>query len=264
FVNKRFCQMLGYEQSELVGKTIREITHPDDAGSFRFFERMIRDGKPFEIEKRYLRKNGSILWADVSASPVRDKKGRTQSAVAVVVDVTARKKAEAALKQSKELLEKLVQQRTKALRTANVELQSEIVRRKGLEGQILEISDREQERLGQELHDGLCQQLTAIGFFARATALRLRNHRVVQVDDLERIAKLINGSVMDARNIARDLHKEEIDAAEFVQALRDLAERKIWKTLCRFDLKTEIEIEDDNVASQLYRILREAIINANK
>ena len=264
FVNKRFCQMLGYEQSELVGKTIREITHPDDAGSFRFFERMIRDGKPFEIEKRYLRKNGSILWADVSASPVRDKKGRTQSAVAVVVDVTARKKAEAALKQSKELLEKLVQQRTKALRTANVELQSEIVRRKGLEGQILEISDREQERLGQELHDGLCQQLTAIGFLARATSLRLRNHRVVQVDDLERIAKLINGSVMDARNIARDLHKEEIDAAEFVQALRDLAERKIWKTLCRFDLKTEIEIEDDNVASQLYRILREAIINANK
>src|SRR5438270_2746962 len=179
-------------------------------------------------------------------------------------DISDRKRAEAALRRSRALLEKLVQQRTKALRTANVELQSEIVRRKGLEGQILEISDREQERLGQELHDGLCQQLTAIGFLARATALRLKDHRVVQVDDLERIAQLINGSVMDARNIARDLHKEEIDAAEFVQALRDLAERKIWKTLCRFDLKTEVNIEDDTVASQLYRILREAVINANK
>jgi len=150
------------------------------------------------------------------------------------------------------------------LHGANEELKTEISRRKGLEGQILEISDREQERLGQELHDGLCQQLTAIGFLARATALRLKNHRVVQTDDLEKIAQLINSSVMDARNIARDLHKEEIDAAEFPSALRNLVERKIWRTSCRLDLKTEVNIEDDNVASQLYRILREALINANK
>jgi signal transduction histidine kinase len=162
------------------------------------------------------------------------------------------------------MLERLVQQRTKALREANTELQTEISRRKGLEGQILEISDREQERLGQELHDGLCQQLTAIGFLARATALRLKDHRVVQDDDLEKIAQLINSSVMDARNIARDLHKEEIDAAEFLAALRDMIDRKIWKTACQLDLKTEVNIEDDNVASQLYRILREALINANK
>src|SRR5205823_13771596 len=63
---------------------------------------------------------------------------------------------------------------------------------------------------------------------------------------------------------AHDLHKEEIDAAEFPTALRALVERKIWKTPCRLDLKTEVSIEDDKVASQLYRILREAVINANK
>jgi len=173
-------------------------------------------------------------------------------------------KTEATLQKSKKTLEKLIQQRTRALRVANAELENEISRRKGLEGQILEISDREQERLGQELHDGLCQQLTAIGFLARATALRLKNHCVVQTDDLEKIAKLINASVMDARNIARDLHKEEIDAAGFLAALEHLADRQIWKTSCRLDLRTEVNIEDDNVASQLYRILREALINANK
>jgi PAS domain S-box-containing protein len=265
FVNKRFCQMVGYEPSELIGKAIEEITHPDDVGQTNhFFERMIREGKPYEFEKRYLRKDGSVLWVDVSASAVRDEKGRTQSAVAVVVDVSARKKAEAELKKSKEMLEKLIHQRTKALRVANDELQNEISRRKGLEGQILEISDREQERLGQELHDGLCQQLTAIGFLVRATALRLNNHRVVHQDDLEKIAQLINSSVMDARNIARDLHKEDIGAAEFVPALRNMVERKIWKTPCRLEIKTELNIEDDKVASQLYRILREALINANK
>ena len=86
----------------------------------------------------------------------------------------------------------------------------------------------------------------------------------MQEDDLEKIAQLINSSVMDARNIARDLHKEDIDAAQFVPALRNMVERKIWKTACRLELKTKIDIEDDTVASQLYRILREAIINANK
>ena len=53
-------------------------------------------------------------------------------------------------------------QRTKALSVANTELQGEIERRKGLEGEILSVSDREQQRLGQELHDGLCQHLTAV------------------------------------------------------------------------------------------------------
>jgi len=265
FVNQRFCEMLGYDQSELIGKKISDITHPDEVRqNIHLFERTIREGKPYEIEERCVRKDGSILWADVSASAVRDEKGRTKSVVAMVVDITARKKAEAALRQSKTLLEKLVQQRTKALRVANTELENEISRRKGLEGQILEISDREQERLGQELHDGLCQQLTAIGFLARATALRLKDHRVVQTDDLERIAQLINSSVMDAHNIARDLHKEEIDAAGFLPALQDLIDRKIWQTSRRLDLKTEVNIEDDNIASQLYRILREALINANK
>jgi signal transduction histidine kinase len=161
-------------------------------------------------------------------------------------------------------LEELVQQRTNALHAANVELQNEINLRKGLEEQILEISDREQQRLARELHDGLCQQLTAIGFMARATALRLKNHRVVQVEDLEKIAQLITNSVMDARGIARDLHKEEVDAAGLAEVLRALSERKIWRIPCRFDLKTELNIEDDRVASQLYRILREALLNANK
>src|SRR5437660_12928913 len=155
----------------------------------------------------------------------RDNSGSPLSILETNTDITDRKRAEISLKRSKDLLERLVEQRTRALRAANTELENEITHRKGLEGQILAISDREQERLGQDLHDGLCQQLTAIGFLARATALRLKNHRVVQTNDLEKIAKLINASVMDTRNIARDLHKEEIDAAGFLRALKHLVER---------------------------------------
>ena len=77
-----------------------------------------------------------------------------------------------------------------------------------MEGEILSISDREQQRLGEELHDGLCQQLAAIGLMTRATALRLKNHRVIQVEDLENITRLINDSAISARKLARDLHRD--------------------------------------------------------
>lgn len=175
-----------------------------------------------------------------------------------------RRLAEEELHKSKLLLEQRVQRRTEALRAANRELEREIERRKGLEGEILEVSDREQQRLGQELHDGLCQQLTAIGFMARATATRLKDHRVVHVEDLEKIAQLITNSVSDARNLARDLHKEEVDAAGFVEALRGLTQREMWKSRCELQMKTEVHVNDDRTASQLYRILREALINAHK
>ncbi len=194
----------------------------------------------------------------------RDESGKRAFVLETNTDITGRKQAELGLQRSKEMLEKVVHQRTRALRDANMELQTEITRRKGLEGQILEISDREQERLGRELHDGLCQQLTAIAFMARAASLRLKDHRVADPAELEKIARLINNSVMDARHIAHDLHKEQIDAASLEASLRDLAERKIWQTPCRVRFEGDIAIEDDRTAYEIFRILREAVINANK
>jgi PAS domain S-box-containing protein len=175
-----------------------------------------------------------------------------------------RKRAEAALQKSKELLEQLVRQRTKALRMSNAELKSEIQRRKGLEGEILAVSDREQQRLGQELHDGLCQHLTAVAFMARSVGLRLKNHRVIDADDIEKIAQLVNDAATDTRNLSRALHRIDVDAAGLVDALRDLVDREIWRIPCRLEFKPSFHIESDIAAGELYRIAREAVINANK
>ena len=262
--NRGASELYGYLPEEALGKVTHKLLRTEFPESLKSIYKKLERDDSWSGELVHKRKDGTKVVVMSHWALDRDGHGRSAFVLETNADITQRKQTEAALQRSKEMLEKLVQQRTKALRVANAELENEISRRKGLEGQILEISDREQERLGQELHDGLCQQLTAIGFLARATALRLKNHRVVQTDDLEKIAKLINASVMDARNIARDLHKEEIDAAGFLPALEHLADRQIWKTSCRLDLRTEVNIEDDNVASQLYRILREALINANK
>jgi len=235
--NEKFCSMLGYKERELVGKTIFEITHPEDiAESKRLFHRIVKKAEPYQLEKRYRCKDGSALWVSVSASPLRDTEGKTQSAVSVVLDITDQKKAQAILED----------------------------RARGLEGEILAISDREQRRLGQDLHDSLCQHLTAIAFMARSVALRLKNHRVIEVEHIEKIAELINDGVTEARTIARGLHPVEMEPPGLVTALAALVKQRHWLVPCRLEADEEISVQDSTVALHLYRIAREAVINANK
>ena len=254
----------GYKREEALGKISHKLLQTEHPASLKSIRTKLgREGR-WSGELIHTRKDGARITVASRWSLDRDDKGRPSSVLETNNDISLRKQAERELRRSKQLLEVLVRKRTKALRSANAELENEIARRKGLEGQILEISDREQERLGQELHDGLCQRLTAIAFMARASALRLQDHRVADPAELEKIAQLINSSVTEARNIARDLHKEEIDAASFEDALRGLADRKIWKTPCRIHFDDDVVIEDDRTACEIFRILREGVINANK
>jgi two-component system, LuxR family, sensor kinase FixL len=94
--------------------------------------------------------------------------------------------------------------------------------------------------------------------------LRLRDHRVIDAADIEKIAQLVNDAATDTRNLSRALHRLDVDAAGFVAALEDLVDREIWRTPCRLEVKPSFHINDDIAAAHLYRIAREAVINANK
>ncbi|HUE98627.1 MAG TPA: PAS domain S-box protein [Anaerolineales bacterium] len=109
FVNQAFCNMLGYTESELLGKTVWDLTHEDDIQeNKRLYDRLIMDGIPFKLEKRLIREDGSVIWVDVSVSPVMDAAGKPQSAVAVEVDITGRKLAEEALHRNEKMFSTLI------------------------------------------------------------------------------------------------------------------------------------------------------------
>src|SRR6266853_4031702 len=264
--NEEFCRILGYTKDEILQSGIKDVTHKEDySREINLYRQLIAGEIPFyRMEKRYVCKDGAIIWTELLRSIVRDSEGGPLYTIGAERDITQQKKAEAALQKSKDLLEQRVRERTRELHRTNKELENEIERRKGLEGEILAVSDREQQRLGQELHDGLCQHLTAVAFMARSVALRLKNHRVIDASDIEKIAQLVNDAATDTRDLSRALHRSDVASAGFITALEDLIDREIWKIPCRLEVRPSFHIEDSVAAAHLYRIAREAVINANK
>jgi PAS domain S-box-containing protein len=101
-VNDRACAMLGYSREELAGKTWLELTHPDDVeADVREFERLLAgETDRYALDKRFIRKDGTVLWTELSVSSVRRPDGRPESFVAILTDIGVRKRAEAALRAS--------------------------------------------------------------------------------------------------------------------------------------------------------------------
>jgi PAS domain S-box-containing protein len=165
FVNDAFCNMVGYTSSELVteGKTCWDLTHPDDVEeNKRLFARMLTEAIPFQMERRLIRKDGSILWANVSVSPIKDASGYPVSAVGVEVDITARKQAEKALHQLNLGLESRVEERTAELQTMNEMLNQSRRRLQFLSHRLVQVQEEERRSLARELHDRVGQNLMAL------------------------------------------------------------------------------------------------------
>jgi diguanylate cyclase (GGDEF)-like protein/PAS domain S-box-containing protein len=95
-VNQTLCRMLGYDEEELLARGFPDITHPEDnAKSVQLRERLYAgDVGSGTLEKRYLRRDGSVMWAEVALTVVRGERGGAPYVVAVIQDVTARKRAE--------------------------------------------------------------------------------------------------------------------------------------------------------------------------
>jgi two-component system, LuxR family, sensor kinase FixL len=262
--NKGATKTYGYTREEALGKVTPHLLKTEHSEPLsKIYGKLLRDNY-WEGEIGHTRRDGRRITVFSRWVLDRDAQGNRAFVLETNNDVTPRKQMEIDLQQSKKLLEERVRERTRELRLTNKELRDEIARRKGLEGEILEISDREQQRLGQEIHDGLCQHLTAVAFMARSVALRLKNHRVINAGDIEKIAHLVNDAATDTRNLSRALHRIDVDAAGFITALEDLVDREIWRIPCRLEVKPSFHIEDDVAAGELYRIAREAVINANK
>ena len=105
-VNDRLCEIVGYPREELLGLTFRDITHPDDLDNDLEHLSRLLDGETeiYKTEKRYLRKDGTVVWVHLTVSVVRDPSGTPRYFISVVEDITGRKRTEERLRRTLDAL----------------------------------------------------------------------------------------------------------------------------------------------------------------
>jgi signal transduction histidine kinase len=138
--------------------------------------------------------------------------------------------------------------------------------RRHLESEILEISEREQRRIGQDIHDGLSQRLRGIAYLSHVLTEDLAQKNLTETRDAARITQLLNDAILEAHDLARGLFPISLEADGLMAALRELAAsvQNIYTISCRMLCPRPVLVEDRSAAINLFRIAQEAVQNAVK
>jgi PAS domain S-box-containing protein len=266
FVNQAFCEMLGYVESELVDETLLKYTHAEDVEeSRRLFDRLREKGKSFHLEERLICKDGSILWVNVSASPILDQVDKPQSAVFIVVDITERKNAEEALQKLNLELESRVETRTAELQAANWQLFESRRRLQILSQRLVDIQEEERRAIARELHDRVGQTLTALNLNLTIVSAQLASQASGPIS--ERLAdsiKLVTEMISIVRDVMSDLRPIVLDEYGLEAALHAY--------LTKFETRYGIHVDFDRserliphlgagLEMTILRIAQEALLN---
>jgi PAS domain S-box-containing protein len=142
----------------------------------------------------------------------------------------------------------------------------DITERKHLEKTILDISSREQRRIGQDLHDGLGQHLTGIAFMAKVQEQKLAEKQLAEAADAAKIVRLVNDAISRTRELAKGLAPVVFDEHGLMSALQLHAAEieDLFGISCHFQCDPPVLIVDDTLATHLYHIAQEAVTNAVK
>ena len=108
-INKKFCDIVGYSEDEMLALTFQDITHPDDlAEDLEYVQQVLKGGiETYSVDKRYYRKDGSVVWINLTVSMVFERGGSPNYFVSVIKNISEQKKAEKALRNSHDFLEHL-------------------------------------------------------------------------------------------------------------------------------------------------------------
>jgi len=253
-------KLYGWPAGEVVGRNIMDITvtaaSKEEAEAHMA---TLRAGEGWSGEFDVRCKNGRLLSALVTLSPLYDDNGRVLAIVGVSQDLRGHKAAEAQLRTAQSQLEKQVQQRTAELNKANEGLRD-------LSARLLQMRDQEARRLARELHDSVGQLLAAIKMNigeVRSQAHKLDERGVRAVTEN---AQLVDQIMLEIRTISHLLHPPLLDEAGLTAALRWYVEGFSERS----KIKVDMEIPDDlgrlptETETAVFRIVQECLANIHR
>ena len=221
-------RIYGYGEAEAMKMNISRII-PDHKQNemMSLIERLLK-GKNIEFfETQRLTKNTRILDISLTATLLKDENGKPFAITTTERDITERR---------------------------------------FLEKEILDITEKERELIGQEMHDGMGQVLTGIAVKCKGLALKLKGKSSEEMKDALTISKLANKAIAQTRDLAKMLYPVDIETGGLVSALEMLASNaeKTMEVTCRFRCGKSVSVKNLVEAKQIYRITQEAITNAIK
>jgi signal transduction histidine kinase len=211
--------------------------------------------------------DGEVRSLFGNAVPLFGENRAVRGCVSAFVDITARRRAEADLRRLNEELEQRVAERTAELQQANVNLAQVAEERRRLKKEILEISEREERRLGMQMHEGIGQQIAGIGFLCKVVAGRLSDEGHSEASNASQLVTLLQEAIDSIRDLAKSAYPIELETGGLAAALRGLAERtgRMFDIECVVNLDDHLPIFHDEEASvHIYRIAQEALTNIVK
>ncbi|MEO5334415.1 MAG: PAS domain S-box protein [Magnetococcus sp. YQC-5] len=231
--NTALGKFLGYEEAELQGKNLSDFIHPEDREATRWelkdlIERMIPVEK---MEKRYLRKDGQVVWCHASLSVVRNAEGHPIFIFTMLKDITHKKEMEYNLYHMKE-----------------------------------EVEIRERQRLASTIHDGAIQMLQAVLLNAKSMTVDVQHKQTLQPETMHATCRDITNVIKQLRDLSTDLHPSFLDRMDLGEAIRWMCEKlaKQSKVVLRVDVDGEVGTLEEKLKRNAYFIFQEAATNAIK
>ncbi len=241
-VNRAFCEMTGFEESKLLGKSIYDLTYPDDRPLTKSLHQQLYAGSipSFSMEKRYLKTDGGAFWAQVTAALVRDRAGNSAFGMAYIVDITAQKLAHEAIERERRSLKHMLQ-----------------------------ASDHERRLIAYDIHDGLAQELAgAIMQFQVYAHARAASIGVGESGDAARLfdtgMSMLQASQLEARRLISGVRPPILDESGVVAAIAHLAYDSVSADGPRISLRNRVTFKRlaPVVENAIYRIVQEGLANA--
>ena len=229
YVSPAFDHLWGHSRKQVYADSeiwFQSIHDADRDRVKRALMQSVSQGE-YDEEYRVVRPDGSIRWVHDHGVPICDQGDRVIRVVGLAQDITDRKV---------------------------------------LQKQVSDVSASEQQRIGQEIHDELGQQLTGLSFLAKSLQRKLSEQSLAEAEDAAAIAEGIQDSIGEVRRLVRGLAPVDLDENGLKIALEHLVDTIAQRSQiqCRLTIAFEVRMADNTIATHLFRIAQEAVNNAVK
>lgn len=236
-VNDHLCQMFGYTRPELLAKTWAELTHPGDlASDVAHFDLMMRgQSEGYILDKRFLRHDGSVLYANIAVSCIRDAGGNVNHILATFLDVGERKRAE---------------DRIRALSKA-----------------LLQSQETERLRISRDLHDNVAQDLTSLKIAIEMLGQNGNQSAGELAESVHKLQPILQNTIDNVRDIAYNLRPPGLEALGLIRTMAQFCDdfKRLHKIDIDFDSAgLDFALLDAETEINIYRILQEALGNVRR